>query len=125
MELRRSLRLAIIALFVLAQACGSDGDGDGEGEGRSCETLCSQAQAGNCTDVTGDCDTFCGALDRAAPPAGCDDEQEVYRSCLDEEADICASGCSSRESDLRDCVGAYCLEHQGDADCQTLAASFL
>jgi hypothetical protein len=111
------------SILVALSACGSDGD-DGDGQTRSCEALCSEAQAGNCTEVTGDCGDFCPALERAAPKAGCADTRTEYLDCLSETAEVCASDCTSEEADLESCLIGYCAQNASDPDCPVLAASF-
>src|SRR5689334_15801572 len=69
---RVAFGLAFASMVVLAAACGDDGgdgdeDDDGSSGGGDCTSLCTEAQAGDCTRVTGNCGNFCDALDSAAP----------------------------------------------------------
>jgi hypothetical protein len=124
---RVAVSVGIAWLVAGPMACGgSDGeDDDGSGGGnRACPALCSEAQAGDCTTVTGDCDAFCTAIERAAPKAGCDDERVAYKACLNSEELVCNAGCSSSEDALTDCMTPYCLQNSSDPDCVTLLASF-
>jgi hypothetical protein len=108
--------LTSIALgFALVSGCASD---------PSCEDLCTEAQAGNCTTVTGSCSNFCSALDKVQGPANCESQRDAYQSCLDSTPDVCDAGCDAKESALSSCVGSYCLGHASDPSCVTLQQSF-
>lgn len=126
-RLRSILLLGIAWMLGSAVGCGGDdssGDGGGGGGDKSCSTLCSEAQLGSCTTITGDCGAFCSALDSASPKASCDGARNAYESCLSSGATACDKSCGSSEKALEDCLAKYCLGHSGDADCKTLVASF-
>ena len=130
MELRRVLAcLSIIGLLGAAQGCiveegDSDDDGDSGGGDRSCSELCSEAQAGDCTTIVGNCDAFCGALASGAPKAGCESQRQAYQSCFQGHDHVCEASCNGPETDLENCLVPYCATHQGDGDCTVLIASF-
>jgi hypothetical protein len=96
----------------------------GCGGGKSCEDLCSEAQAGNCTSIRGNCRSFCNALDGVQGPAGCTDEREAYQSCLDDGDNVCTNSCGVLENTLAQCLSAYCAQNQTNVDCQILVGSF-
>ena len=116
--------LMVTALLTTLGACSSDDEGGDGGEARSCEALCNEGQAGDCTTVTGDCGDFCAALDRAAPKAGCPDAPDDYQACLSETPNACDADCDSTESALESCLTSYCVQNPSDPDCPLLAASF-
>jgi hypothetical protein len=105
--------IAIVALGFFG-ACGD----------KSCEELCTEAQAGDCTSIQGSCGSFCGALDTIEGPSGCGDERSSYEECLNGTDDVCDAGCGSQENALSACVQAYCVGHASDPPCTTLAGSF-
>jgi hypothetical protein len=110
----------IMALILAAAAVGCDDDTGTAG----CVNLCSEAQAGHCTSITGDCGAFCNALDGVQGPSGCTSQREAYQGCLNDGATACAGDCGSQESALSSCVGLYCLAHSTDSNCSVLMASF-
>jgi len=112
--------LVAIVTFLAAvglPSCGGDGDQS------DCVSICEDAQALDCTAVTGDCGQFCQALFNVEGPAGCGDERRTYQDCLGGEA-TCSGACGDSENALSSCVGGYCASHLGDADCQVLLTSF-
>jgi hypothetical protein len=114
---RTASKLAIalaVVLAALVQGCG----------GKSCVDLCTQAQAGSCTSVRGNCSSFCNALGEVKGPASCGTAYDEYQTCLSRGSDVCANSCGSQESALTTCVTTYCVAHPSDANCTTLAASF-
>jgi hypothetical protein len=106
---------SIVLGLALVSGCGSD---------PSCEDLCTEAQAGGCTTVTGNCGSFCAALDKVDGPANCESQRDAYESCLDSTPDVCDADCDAKESALSSCVGSYCLGHASDPSCVTLQQSF-
>lgn len=125
MPINRSLRLCLALLLAGTgasfSACGGSSGGSG---GASCKSLCSAAQKGQCTSITGDCGNFCTALDDATPKSMCQSQHDAYTACLDTPDTVCDHDCMSEETDLESCIGAYCLQHTSDKDCQTLIGSF-
>jgi len=109
------LLVTITILLGTLGACGSDA---------SCEQLCEEAQAGDCTDVAGNCGSFCGALDDVESASGCADERDAYESCLNSKDAVCDVDCDAKENALESCVIAYCAGNAGDPSCVTLAGSF-
>lgn len=101
-------------------ACG----GGGGTSTADCVDLCTEAQAGQCTSISGNCSAFCDALDAVDDPAGCADEHAAYESCLEGGSNVCDNNCDAQEADLSNCVGTYCAANSGDPDCQTLINSF-
>lgn len=95
---------------------------DDEGTVLSCAELCTEAQAGNCTFITGSCGDFCSALTNVQSDATCTDERESYESCLNSDA-VCDADCDDEEGALTGCLIAYCLANSSNADCATLTAS--
>lgn len=112
--MKPQLILAYLCVLLGAAACQS----------KDCVELCEEGQAGDCTTVDGDCGAFCGALDRVKEPAGCGSAYDDYDGCLNGSSAVCDSDCGLEEATLQQCVGSYCVAHAGDADCQTLQASF-
>ena len=104
-------------LLCLAAACGG-------GNSRDCTGLCTDAQAGQCTTITGSCTSFCNALDAVDGPSNCTSQRDAYEACLGVGANVCANSCDSQETSLSNCVGTYCANHASDPDCQTLINSF-
>jgi hypothetical protein len=106
-----------LALLVVTSACS--------GGGKSCASLCTEAQAGKCTAIKGDCTKFCAALDAVKGPANCSSQYSTYQSCLSAKPTVCEASCTSDESALTNCVTPYCSSRiLTDTNCQTLAASF-
>ncbi len=105
----------VIVFAVLLGACGGD---------KSCEELCTEAQAGGCTSIEGNCGSFCAALDTIESASGCGDEQSAYESCLNGTDNVCDASCDAQENALAACAQAYCIGHASDPACVTLAASF-
>ncbi len=116
MQLTSFVRVLAFATLV---ACGSDGTDTGE-----CVDLCTEAQAGDCTSVTGNCSAFCNAVDGVQDQAGCTDERATYQSCLAANADVCANDCDGEETALTDCLADFCANNLNNQDCQTLIQSF-
>ncbi len=104
----------------LVVACGSD-DGTDTGE---CVDLCSDAQAGSCTSITGSCTTFCNALDGVQDESGCTSDRAAYQSCLSGGVDVCDNNCDAAEGALEDCLTDFCAANLTNPDCQALANSF-
>lgn len=98
--------------------------GGGDGSTGDCVDLCTEAQAGQCTSIAGNCTSFCEALDGVQGPSNCTSQRNAYQGCLDTGDNVCANDCDAQEMSLSNCVTAYCATHQTDADCVTLAASF-
>lgn len=92
--------------------------------GKDCEQLCTEAQAGDCTSIDGNCGSFCAALDDVDGDAGCTDERDAYEDCLNSDDAVCDASCGGAESALSSCITAYCIGHAGDPSCVTLAGSF-
>ena len=110
----RHLLLALFLLSPLATAACSDE--------ATCESLCSEAQAGSCTNISGDCGAFCGALLEVEGPAGCSSQYDAYQDCLQRGSNVCDVNCGGEEGALSLCVGAFCLGNAADPNCQTLVA---
>jgi hypothetical protein len=91
----------------------------------SCADLCEEAQDGSCTDVKGDCSSFCQAVNNAKGAANCTSQYDAYLKCLGSKANVCDANCDSAEGDLKTCFTAYCATHLQDKDCQTMVASFI
>jgi hypothetical protein len=102
-------------------ACGSSSSGS---TGADCVSLCSAAQMGNCTTITGDCGTFCSALSVVDSEASCTSQFNAYESCLGTPATVCANSCGAQDQALQNCVNPYCAAHTTETSCQTVAASF-
>ncbi len=96
----------------------------GCGGGRDCADLCTEGQAGSCTSITGNCGSFCGALDDVEDSSGCASQRGAYEACLDASDNVCDVDCDAKESALSSCVGSYCLGHANDPSCVTLRGSF-
>ena len=106
---------------------GNAQGGQGQGgfvSGPDCQALCNAAQAGQCTQIVGDCGDFCDALLAVAPLAGCNFEASGYVDCLGEPQTVCTTDCATELQELRTCMTAYCYSHQDNEDCQTLADAF-
>jgi hypothetical protein len=116
-------RVLVVSLVVVVALFASAGCSDDSGGG-DCTSLCTQAQAGSCTAITGNCGNFCSALNVVAGPASCTSQYNAYQGCLGAGATACASSCDSQESALTTCVGTYCAAHMSDANCVTLIGSF-
>lgn len=112
-SLARSFALCLLV------ACGSSGTDTGE-----CVDLCEEAQAGDCTSVTGNCNSFCEAVDGVQDEAGCTAERAAYQSCLAAGANVCDNDCAADETDLTDCLTEFCAANLSNPDCQTLINSF-
>ena len=96
----------------------------GCGGGKDCVDLCTEAQAGQCTSITGSCTSFCNALDAVQGPANCESQRNAYEACLDDGDAVCSNSCGATESSLSSCVGTYCLANSSNPNCQTLLQSF-
>jgi hypothetical protein len=114
------MKYATILLAAMFAVAGCDDDTSTAG----CVDLCSEAQAGSCTGITGSCSAFCTALDGVQGAAGCASQRQAYQGCLNDGATACAADCSSQESALASCVGLYCLANPANSDCTVLMASF-
>ena len=112
------LKTLVASLFLVA-ACGGDGSSTAD-----CVSLCSEAQAGDCTQVEGNCSSFCVALDGVQGPSNCTSQRDTYESCLEQTPNVCDTNCGAQENALAACVQTYCMANPTNADCQTLAASF-
>lgn len=108
--------LSLIVLVMSANAVGC--------QNANCVDLCTEAQAGDCTSISGDCQAFCDALDGVEEPSGCTDERTAYQDCLNDGDHVCDNHCDGVEADLETCVAAHCLTHATENDCQTLVNSF-
>lgn len=115
MKLTTSL---VIALGLALTAC------DGGSSTDDCINLCTEAQAGDCTSVTGNCGSFCTALDAVQGPANCVSQRDTYESCLESGVNVCDTNCDAAETALEGCIIDYCEANQSDSDCVTLALSF-
>ncbi len=104
-------------LVLLAMLLGACGD-------KTCEELCQEGQAGDCTSIRGNCNSFCAALDAVDDPSGCTDERSAYESCLNTTENACDAECDAKENALESCLRVYCLGHASDPACVTLATSF-
>jgi hypothetical protein len=116
----KAMLVSVLCVSAVALAAGCSDDS----ESRSCADLCTEAQAGHCTAITGSCGAFCSALDAVQGPSGCTSQRSAYQSCVSSGATACTNNCDSQESALSNCVGTYCLAHTTDANCVTLASSF-
>lgn len=116
----KPLRALLLAAFLLSPLLGITACSDEA----TCESLCQEAQEGNCTSIKGDCAAFCASLNNVKDPAGCAGQYDSYQDCLSEGSDACDVSCSAQETGLSLCVGVYCAANAGNADCQTLLASF-
>jgi hypothetical protein len=109
----------VFALSLVVACGGSDGTDTGE-----CFDLCTEAQAGDCTSVTGNCTSFCEALDGVQDDSGCTSERSSYQSCLAGGSAVCDNDCDGEETALTDCLTDFCSQNLGNPDCQTLINSF-
>jgi hypothetical protein len=109
------MKLFAVLVISLFAACGGDAD---------CADLCTEAQAGDCTSVVGNCGSFCAALDGVQGDANCVSQRTAYESCLNEGDSVCVNDCDSEETALSNCIAAFCINNQSDPDCITLAGSF-
>lgn len=117
-----SLRL-LVATFLAALVASSTFTAcDDSGPVLGCVDLCSEAQAGNCTFITGNCGDFCSALTNVQGDASCTDERESYESCLNSDA-VCDASCDDEEGALTNCLITFCIANSSNADCATLTAS--
>lgn len=116
--MRYGWMIVVLALGGLAVGCDDDTSTAG------CVDLCSEAQAGSCTGITGSCSAFCTALDGVQGPSGCAETRAAYQGCLNSGATVCANSCGSQESALASCVGVYCMANPTNSNCTTLMASF-
>ncbi|MBX3228354.1 MAG: hypothetical protein KIT84_06860 [Labilithrix sp.] len=120
---KRVFSCILVAAFWLA--CGDDDDAATAGNDRnaSCTTLCSEAQAGSCTSIKGDCGAFCSALDSAGPKANCTAQRNAYQSCLNSRPSACQASCNGPERTLTECLLPYCAQNSSDSDCSALIAA--
>ena len=114
---RTTSTIAIAFTFIVSALLSGCG-------GKSCVDLCTQGQAGSCTNVRGNCTSFCGALNDVKGPAMCGTSYDEYQTCLSHGSNVCDNSCDSQETALTNCVTAYCSAHTSDPNCTTLAASF-
>lgn len=84
-----------------------------------CTEECTEAQAGMCTGIIGECMTCCAAGLNVAPAAGCVDELEAYYECLSSAPNACDAACD--EMAFQDCMVGYCINNLMQPDCMTLA----
>lgn len=112
-------RTTLVACLLAFAACGGD-----EGSTADCVSLCTEAQAGDCTSVQGNCTSFCTALDGVQGASNCTSQRNTYESCLEQGDNVCDNNCDAQENALSACVTTYCMANPTNADCQTLAASF-
>ena len=110
-------RIVVIAVATCALALGLAACGDDDGGGGSCESICQQAQALNCTSIT-DCNMCCAVGSNLASKAGCNAEYNALHSCS-QSVPVCSidSECGSEENALAYCVAPFCLANQNDPDC--------
>jgi hypothetical protein len=117
--------ISIFALTLFAalalSACGSDDSGGGGGS--SCVSLCDESQTKNCSWVNGDCGAFCSAVDSIQDAAGCTAKRNAFQACLSGSANICDDSCDTKEDEISDCIGAYCIQDSTNTDCQTILAA--
>jgi hypothetical protein len=106
----------VVALFASAGCSDDSGGGD-------CSSLCTQAQAGSCTTISGNCGNFCSALGAVTGPASCTSQYNAYEGCLGSGATACATDCDAQENALTTCVATYCAAHSTDANCLTIIGS--
>jgi hypothetical protein len=108
-------------LFVFGLVLAGCGD---SGSTADCVDLCTDAQAGDCTAITGSCASFCTALDNVQGPSNCTSQRNAYQGCLDGGANVCANDCDAQETALGVCIGSFCQANPNNPDCVTLEASF-
>lgn len=118
-----SVRL-LLATFLAAVVASSNitACDDGDRPVLGCVDLCTEAQAGDCTFITGDCGDFCSALGSVQDEAGCADERDDYESCLNTD-EVCDASCDAEEDALTSCLIGFCLGNASNPDCMTLTAS--
>ncbi len=104
-------------------ACGSS-SGNGGGSGADCNSLCTAAQAGKCTTITGNCGQFCSALAALDSEASCGSEYDAYESCLGTPATVCGNSCGAQAMALENCLTPYCTAHSSESNCTTVAGAF-
>jgi hypothetical protein len=125
--MKRSLAVVfgIITLAMSASnvACSSSSSTGNSGNA-DCPSLCTAAQAGNCTTIKGNCESFCSALATVDSEASCASPYNAYESCLGTPSTVCSNSCGAQESALQNCVTPYCAAHTSEASCSTLASSF-
>jgi hypothetical protein len=116
--------VAIFALTLFAalalSACGSDDSG---GSSDLCVSLCNGAQTKDCSWASGDCGAFCSAVDSIQDAAGCTAKRNAFQACLSASANICDDSCDTKEDEISDCIGAYCIQNSTNTDCQTILAA--
>jgi hypothetical protein len=117
-------RELVVLCVAMGWAAVSYGCSEDDGRNASCSVLCAEAQAGSCTSISGNCGTFCSAMDAIYSTAGCTSQHDAYIDCLNQGANACAVSCDSQETALSGCLTTYCLAHTSDANCITLATSF-
>lgn len=97
---------------------GSDAAPSSSGP-KNCETLCAEAQAGDCAGFKGSCRDSCAAVESAAFKAGCAPQREAHEECLNSTERVCLASCKSTVTALEDCLRPYCLLHPFQQDCKT------
>jgi hypothetical protein len=88
----------------------------------ACESHCSDAQAGNCTTITGDCGIFCSSLDEVSSKGNCETQYNNYEACLD-QGPVCSQDCGGQQTALASCAVTYCLTNSSDINCGTITAA--
>jgi hypothetical protein len=113
-RLRRELGAWFLGAFFLI----------GAGCGDSLVDVCEEAQANQCTSVTGDCSEFVDALSSISSSAGCSSEYDDYESCATSQEDVCSvdNNCGGVETALGLCIGPYCLANS--AECAAIRDVF-
>jgi trimeric autotransporter adhesin len=112
---------------------GTGGSGTGgEGGGMAvelpteadCAEECEESQEGECSLITGNCNTCCGAAVALAPTA-CGEEFADYYACVAAGSPTaCNATCSAEETALSNCAVAYCTSNLNNPNCATLAGCF-
>jgi hypothetical protein len=80
---------------------------------------CEEAQAQDCTVITGSCSKFFDAMDSLSrSKTSCGAQADAYESCVVSHP-ACAidANCGSEENALTQCVGVFCLTNASDPDC--------
>ncbi len=86
-----------------------------------CQQECGEAQAGECSLITGNCNNCCAAALALAPTA-CGAEFAAYYDCVAAgNPTACNASCATEEQALSNCAQTYCLANLTNPNCQTLA----